>query len=191
MLAGLASCVEQGSDVPKVKSHSSPAEIALVVKAEEPIPPRPSQNALINVCGENPSLKPDVPGSPGNLIESRINPNGQSELAHAMRLMLKELMENRDRLNKGEKATAASIATHGKIRCAWPTVESMRGGAYEPMARQYLEEVVKYNAGAKGKVEHNRLVDACITCHQHTCDGPTIAIDAARISVSDLGNGVE
>jgi len=185
MVLYLASCIEQGSAVPQGQPEVPAAKIAIVVKQEEPITTTATENPIIEVCGESPSLKPGVPGSPGNLIESRINPNGQSELAHAMRVMLKELMENRDRLTKGEKASSASIAIHGKIRCAWPTVESMRGGAYEPMARQYLGEVVRYNSSVKGKAEHNRLVDACITCHKHTCDGPTIAIDAARVSIND------
>ena len=75
---------------------------------------------FIEVCGEIPVLEPGVPGSPGKLIPSRINPNGQSELAHAMRVMLAELNQNRDNLNEGKNAKPVDIVIHGKIRCAWP-----------------------------------------------------------------------
>ena len=46
-------------------------------------------------CNLETILKPGVPGSPNNLIESDINPNGDSELAHLMRKMLKDLQDIR------------------------------------------------------------------------------------------------
>ena len=189
LVALITGCQDTGGSVSPGKKElksALPAEVQIVPEGEtqaegKALPP------TIAVCGEKPVLLPGVPGSPGNLIESRINPNGQSELAHTMRLMQKELIANKNRLVAGKPGAKLSIESHGKIRCTWPTVESMRGGAYDPMARQYLQVIENYNNGPLDGEAHNRVVDACITCHQQTCDGPTMAIDAARFTAPPVG----
>jgi hypothetical protein len=167
------------------KSEVSPPPLAANTQAEAPLSPG------ITVCGEVPELTEGVPGSPGKLIPSSINPNGQSQLAHLMREMLAELKLNKENAEKGKELLPLSIGKHGKVRCSWPTVESMRTGAFEPMARQYLGAVEKFNAGDKDPVAHNVVVSACITCHEATCDGPTIAIEAARFTGSPGGTASE
>ena len=104
-----------------------------------------------------------------------------------MRELLAELKANKEHADKGEELQPLSIDKHGKVRCTWATVDSMREGAFEPMARQYIDVIERFNQGKKDGVAHNEVVSACITCHEATCDGPTIAIEAARFTGSPAG----
>ena len=77
------------------------------------------------------------PGSPGNLIKSDINPNGDSELAVLMRVMRDDLRNARDHLLR-EDSPASLLATHSKIRCSWPTDPNVRDAKFDQMAVSYL-----------------------------------------------------
>lgn len=132
------------------------------------------------VCNDTPTLVAGVPGSPGNKIPSDVNPNGNSELAHLMREMLAEASAARDHLAAGTPRPALALKTHGKIRCAWPTEDSMREGPFDPMAITYFQAVERYNSSPRNAQDHNQLLDACISCHAQTCEGPTSAIESAR-----------
>lgn len=196
MIGLVCLCVVGCQQSPVDASQDNPQELSIApekatpqVNKEEAEAPTVSPGVM--VCGESPKLVPGVPGSPGKLIESKINPNGQSELAHLMRKMLSEMKANQERAKKAEPLLALSIDDHGKIRCAWPTTESMRGGAYDPMARQYLTAIETFNKGPKTGQAHNTVVDACITCHKATCDGPTMAIEAVRFTAPPEGTGAE
>jgi len=183
---------------PEPKSATPEAPEAEAPEAEAPAAPvivdsdpAPSLSPGIAVCGEEPQLIEGVPGSPGKLIPSTINPNGQSQLAHLMRELLAELKANKKNAEEGKELQPLAMEKHGQVRCAWPTVESMRTGAFEPMARQYIAAIETFNEGKKDGAAHNEVVSACITCHVATCDGPTIAIEAARFKGSPAGTAPE
>lgn len=127
-------------------------------------------------CTLETPLKPGVPGSPGNLIPSAINPNGHSELAHLMREMQEDMSRIRDRLLRDEDVGAVD-ASHKKIRCAWPTEESMRDQAFDLKAQSYLATIdALERAGADQRGFYNAVVGQCISCHNTSCPGPITAI---------------
>ena len=136
--------------------------------------------ASANCTLETP-LKPGVPGSPGNMIPSAINPNGHSELAHLMRGMQADMDKIRERILGGQGAGAVS-PSHRKIRCAWPTEESMRNKEFDLKAQSYQSAV---DALERTKADHrgfyNAVISQCISCHNTSCPGPITAINKLLI----------
>ena len=123
------------------------------------------------------------PGSPGNLIKSDINPNGDSELAVLMREMRDDLRNARDHLLR-EDSPASLLATHSKIRCSWPTDPNVRNAKFDRMAVSYLlaiEDLDRETTIADKKMAYGRALNACVTCHQNTCPGPISAIRALEL----------
>ncbi len=140
--------------------------------------PAPAPEAEPQCTGAT-ELEPGVPGSPGHLIPSAINPNGQSELANRMRLMLAELTELKDAVAAGKPAKIGP--GHERIRCSWPTDPRDRDVAFDGMAVTYLNAVDRFNEGpAVGTF--NGVVQACLDCHANTCGGPMVAIRPLRIA---------
>lgn len=123
-------------------------------------------------------LVPGVPGSPGNLIESERNPNGDSELAVLMRDFVDDLREARTLLEAGE-SVAKLHPTHRKMRCAWPTRPEDRDEKYDNLAQSYLALVAAYDA-APGQATYNGIIAGCIACHSQGCGGPIDFIDSMR-----------
>ena len=173
------------------------------VQVAEATPPRPAESKsakapgtrgpverLLSVCGVEPAYTPDAPGSPGKWIPSSINPNGHSELAYTMREMVKDMEDTRKQILVGETPDWLPDLSHGKIRCAWPTAESMKGAAFEVMAVNYLHAVAAEQTKPLTAAAYNRVVKACIQCHQNTCDGPTEAISRLYIKTNP-DNGKE
>ena len=71
-------------------------------------------------CNLSTALVSGIPGSPGNLVKSQRNPNGDSELALLMRQFVDDLRENRTLLEAGQPAKKL-YPTHRKMRCARPS----------------------------------------------------------------------
>src|SRR5688572_17207363 len=71
-------------------------------------------------CTWQTPLVPGIPGSPGHLIKSPRNPNGDSELAVLMREFVEDLQDARTLLEAGQPVKKL-YPTHRKMRCAWPT----------------------------------------------------------------------
>ena len=176
-LAGVQVAEASTPQSAKTKGKESPAK-------SEPV------SRLLNVCGEEPTYTPDAPGSPGKWIPSAINPNGHSELAHTMREMVKDMEYTRKQVLAGETPNWLPDLSHGKIRCAWPTAESMKGAAFEIMAVNYVHAVAAEQIKPLTAEGYNRVVKACIQCHQNTCDGPTEAISRLYIKTNP-GNDKE
>ncbi len=126
-------------------------------------------------CNLSTPLTPGVPGSPGNLIPSPRNPNGDSELSALMRTFVDDLHQARPRLERGE-AVPALFPKHRTMRCAWPTVPSERNERYDGLAIAYLHLVRAYDA-APGKDTYNGVLGGCIACHSQSCGGPLDFID--------------
>jgi len=147
-------------------------------------PPKP---AVVEDCTLDTPLVPGVPGSPGNLIPSDINPNGASELATLMRRMVKDLEDNRAAIEKGE-VPAPLWLRHRRIRCSWPTALSDRNAAFDGMAQAYLAQVKALDAQPKDmRAAHDAVVEACRACHENTCSGPIERIMQLKMDAVDAG----
>jgi hypothetical protein len=171
-LVGLSLCV--------AACTRSPAEAP---KADAPKAEAPK----LEDCTLETPLVPGVPGSPGHLIPSDINPNGASELATLMRTMVKDLDASRAAVEQGQ-APAPMWTRHRKIRCAWPTAASDRNAAFDGMALAYLATVQALDAKPKDlKAAHNAVIDACRACHENTCSGPIERIVQLRVGGADAG----
>lgn len=143
--------------------------------AEKPAP------VVEDDCTHQTPLVPGVPGSPGNLIPSEINPNGASELAALMRRMQKDLGAARDAIARGEDV-APLYPAHRKVRCSWPTAESDRAPPFDSMAQAYLAAVKAFDARpANPRAAHDAVITACVGCHQTACTGPIPAIESLRM----------
>ncbi len=129
-------------------------------------------------CNLSTPLVPGVPGSPGNLIKSSRNPNGDSELSALMRMFVDDLRNARTLAEAGEKVPAM-FATHRKMRCAWPTKPEERHERFDTLAQGDLAAVRAFDAEPK-KATFNSIIDGCVNCHSHACGGPLEFIDGMR-----------
>lgn len=160
---------------PKVESAPQPSQVAssVALAAEAP-------------CTLDTQLVPGIPGSPGHLIPSAINPNGNSELAEHMRTMQSELKLARAAIERGEKV-APLWPRFRKIRCAWPTNQSDRNAAFDASAQSYLQAVAALDAAPKvdAAKAYGRVLDGCRACHEQSCGGAIPAIEALRMTAPD------
>ena len=129
-------------------------------------------------CNLQTKLVPGVPGSPGHLIPSKRNPNGDSELAVLMRTMVDDLREVRTLL-EAKQPVKKLLPTHRKMRCAWPTTPEERNEAYDARSKGYLAAVRAFDA-APDKATYNAIVAGCISCHAASCGGPLDFIDSMK-----------
>ncbi|MEC9464987.1 MAG: hypothetical protein VX834_04330 [Myxococcota bacterium] len=134
----------------------------------------PEEPPAAPACTHETPLKPGVPGSPGHLIASPANPNGQSELAHLMRAMLHDMQDRRDALRQGK--TPAPLKDFTKMKCAWPTADGTRSAHFDRMADVMLATVSEFNQDTTSSVAFNQVVGSCLACHQTACPGPMAAI---------------
>lgn len=164
-------------------SRSTPQQ---PVSTPTPVPP-PSAVAPVEIppeaadCTLATRLIPGIPGSPGHLIPSPRNPNGQSELSAHMRMMQADLAAARTAILQGA-AVVPMLARHRKIRCAWPTRPEDRDEAFDLSARRYLDAVAALDRAAPSKAAaYTSVLGACRACHEHTCSGAIVAIDALAL----------
>lgn len=147
-----------------------------------PPPPTAPAPTEANDCTFETKLVPGVPGSPGHLLPSEVNPNGASELAALMRTMQNDLKAARAALLEG-KGVSPLYERHRKIRCAWPTDLKDRTVAFDGFAQAYLVAVRSLDEdAANAKERFQGVINACRTCHQASCPGPIAAIDALSLS---------
>jgi hypothetical protein len=136
-------------------------------------------------CTAETPLRPGIPGSPGHLLPSTVNPNGQSELAALMQSFVADLRAARAAVQAG-RPVPAMLARHRRMRCAWPTDPADRSGAYDVRAQTYLARVAELEsapaepAGDRAAA-YGRVVAACRACHQVMCPGPLQAIDSLQL----------
>ncbi len=134
-------------------------------------------------CTLETKLVPGIPGSPGHLIASSINPNGNSELAQHMRTMQAELKLARAAIEHGDKV-GPLWPRFRKIRCAWPTNQADRNPAFDASAQSYLQAVQALDAApaADSAKAYDRVLDGCRSCHEQSCGGAIPAIEALRMA---------
>jgi len=123
-------------------------------------------------------LVPGIPGSPGHLIPSERNPNGDSELAVLMRRFVDDLRDARPLL-EANKPVPKLLPAHRRMRCSWPTKPEERNERYDTLAVAYLVMVKAYD-DAPGKVTYNGIIAGCIACHSQSCGGPIDFIDGMK-----------
>jgi hypothetical protein len=129
-------------------------------------------------CNLNTPLVPGVPGSPGHLIVSSRNPNGDSELAVLMRQFVDDLREVRTLLAAGQPVRPL-FPTHRKMRCAWPTKVDERNEGFDARAQAYLAMVRAFD-DVPGQATYNAMINGCIACHAQSCGGPLDFIDGMK-----------
>lgn len=143
-------------------------------------------------CTLQTPLVPGVPGSPGHLIPSTRNPNGQSELAALMRTMEAALKDARPLVAKGQ-AVGPFAQRFAKIRCSWPTNPSDRDAEFDALATAYLGAVSALDraSGAASAGAFDGVLNACRACHERACGGAIVAINALRLPGSAATDGAE
>ena len=120
-------------------------------------------------CTLDTPLVKGVPGSPGHLIPSERNPNGASELATLMRQMVSDL----EAAHADFDQRPALWPRHRRLRCAWPTEPSDRNPTFDALAVQYLAQLQAFDTERENpKAAYQRVVDACVACHEQSCEGP-------------------
>jgi len=129
-------------------------------------------------CNLSTTLVPGIPGSPGHLIQSTRNPNGDSELSVLMRQFVDDLREVRT-LVEAKQPVKKLLPVHRKMRCAWPTKPDERNEAFDGRALAYLTAVRAFDeAPAQGS--YNAMIAGCISCHSQSCGGPLDFIDSMK-----------
>jgi len=159
------------------KPAAAPPKQAGAVAAESAAAPLPKDCTLAT------PLIPGVPGSPGHLLPSAINPNGQSELSAHMRSMQAQLKAARQAIARGEKV-APLLSGFTKLRCAWPTNPADRNAQFDASAQAYLAAVAAFDAAAPAVAApaYDQVLDACRSCHERSCSGAIVAIEALRLA---------
>lgn len=138
-------------------------------------------------CTMDTPLVPGVPGSPGHLLPSDLNPNGASELAALMRTMQADLTAARPVLLDGG-AIAPLLPRYRKMRCAWPTDPVDRNALFDGLAQAYLINVENLDRRTPDALTaFDNVLGACHTCHDNSCPGPLVVIDKLRIVPLDAG----
>lgn len=129
-------------------------------------------------CTAETVLVPGVPGSPGHLIASEINPNGASELATLMRTFVADWKDARVKL-EADAGVTARLPVHRKIRCSWPTAANDRNPAFDGLAVSYLAKVKAFDA-KPSRETYEGVLDGCKACHEVSCGGPLELIQGMR-----------
>lgn len=129
-------------------------------------------------CNLSTVLDPDKPGSPGHLIVSPRNPNGDSELATLMRRFVDDLRDVRTLVEAGQPVKPL-FPVHRTMRCAWPTRPEDRNEKFDERAQGYLAAVFAFDQ-KPGKDAYNAMIAGCIACHSQSCGGPLDFIDSMK-----------
>ncbi len=129
-------------------------------------------------CNLGTVLRPGVPGSPGHLMVSDRNPNGDSELAVLMRGFVADLEAARLQVRAGG-APSPMFEHHRAMRCAWPTNPAERNAAYDQRAQAYLYAVRQFEA-TPNRDSYNAIVTNCVACHTASCAGVVPLIEQLR-----------
>lgn len=134
-------------------------------------------------CTGETALVPGVPGSPGHLLPSDINPNGASELAALMRTMVADLEAVRASIDGSGMPPGALYAKHRKIRCAWFTDPAERTPEHDAFAQVYLARIQALDAKpADRRAAYEDVISACKSCHERSCSGPLARIEKLRLA---------
>ncbi len=127
-------------------------------------------------CSQATPLVPGVPGSPGHLIPSSLNPNGQSELAFRMRAFVQDWADVKLALAAKAPVTKKYLPSHRALRCSWPTDPADRTAEFDALAQAYLGAVDAFDR-APGDATYDAVLSGCAACHEVSCPGPLSVIE--------------
>lgn len=140
-------------------------------------------------CTAETPLVPGIPGSPGHLLPSPRNPNGDSELAALMRRFVEDLTASRAALLSPTTSPGALrprgplLPVHRRMRCSWPTAPADRTPTFDALAVSYLAQVQALDEAPPEalRAAHGRVVQACQACHEVSCAGPLEVIEGLKL----------
>lgn len=180
LLLWAAACTKTPANPPASVEHAPAQPVAASVAPPSLAPAASTAEAD---CTLQTPLVPGVPGSPGHRIASTRNPNGDSELSALMRTMQDALKQSRENIARGQKV-GPFAARFRKIRCAWPTTPDDRNAQFDAQAQAYLSAVHELDAadGAQVAPAYDRVLNACRACHESSCSGAIVAIEALRLT---------
>jgi len=153
----------------------APANTVADASAPVAAAPAPASDAD---CNFDTPLVPGIPGSPGHLIVSSRNPNGDSELSVLMRQFVDDLREVRV-LAEAKRPVKQLLPVHRKMRCAWPTRPDERNVAFDGRAHVYLATVRAFD-DKPGQDTYNAMIAGCISCHAQSCNDPLDFIESMK-----------
>ena len=165
----LPACSKAPTPVPP----PAPAVHEAAEVVEPPPPPPPEDDCTLAT-----KLKDGIPGSPGHLIKSARNPNGDSELAVLMRQFVDDVREARTLLEAGQPVKNL-YPTYRQMRCMWLTKPDERNANFDGRAIAFLGVVQAYDS-KPGKETYNGIINGCIACHSQSCGGPLDFIDSMK-----------
>lgn len=154
------------------------AAAVLVTGCSKRANPAPDAGAPIDDCTLATVLTPGIPGSPGHLLPSERNPNGDSELAVLMRRFVDDWKQARVQLDAGA-AVAPKLPAHRRMRCSWPTAAADRNPLFDGYAIGYLSKVKAFDF-KPSRDTYEGALDGCKACHAVTCGGPLEVIEGLR-----------
>lgn len=136
-------------------------------------------------CTFEAPLVAGVPGSPGNLLQSTVNPNGDSQLGLLMRTMRTDMLAAREAIMKDERPKALAD-THRKILCTWPTDPKVRTPLFGIMADDYVKALESMgDPKQNARDAYTSALTKCVGCHEKSCPGPIQAISAMHLPGPD------
>lgn len=108
-----------------------------------------------------------------------------SELAEVMRNMLDDYEKSKHKL-EDKKLVLSHVDYFEKIVTAEPTDSNDINDLYMSLARTFIDVAEDYSQTTDSLPNqikmHNATVGACISCHNHFCEGPVSAIKKLYVS---------
>ena len=110
-----------------------------------------------------------------------VNPNGDSELAIAMRNIHFEANIVGRAIESGEEVDLTKLRTLSKaLSTSVPTDSNVLDEAYYSFAQNLEARVDRMNS-EDATMEFNEMVKTCVACHKNTCPGPITKIQKLKI----------
>lgn len=113
-----------------------------------------------------------------------VNGVERSELALTMRQMYDQMKPVADSLRKGLPVTVDYLERYQSIHTDHPTDPKKTDEAYQAMAASFLEVYEAFENARENRTQaFNKMIDACLGCHQQKCPGPMKTIRTLRVPV--------
>lgn len=130
--------------------------------------------SLFYSCSGNEGGLDEAGDKDSSLVESDVNPNGDSELALLMRFMYDESDSLKQMIIRGDELISRDlIQKFQEIHTATPTDPEVRDESFAGFSDHFISGMNDLWDLDTGRVEgFNLLVQRCVNCHQVYCPGP-------------------
>ncbi|CAN5377543.1 hypothetical protein BH11BAC2_BH11BAC2_08220 [soil metagenome] len=107
-----------------------------------------------------------------------LNPNGDSELAILMRVMVKATEANTVQLKNNVGIVPYPESFHD-ILTATPSDSTLDKKMFDGYAKGYIQAITEFNKAdlTMQVASHNNVVQSCKSCHEQFCRGPIKRIE--------------